>query len=309
MRKKIAVIGAGMVGGTCAQLLAMKGYCDVVLLDIVEGLAEGKALDISQSLPVVDSAASISGTCTYEDIAGSDIVVVTSGVARKPGMTREDLVLTNMNVIKGVCQSVSEVAPESIVVMVTNPLDAMVHLALRVTGFPRERVMGQSGVLDSARLRTFIARELDVSVSSVSAQILGGHGNTMVALPRLCTVGGVPLTQLLSASRIDALVERAVKGGAEIVGLLKTGSAYYAPAAAAVRMVDSIALDSKEVLPCAVRLDGEYGINGTVVGVPVKLGARGVESVIELDLTEDELAALHRSAEAVRETVSMMGED
>ena len=308
MRRKIAVIGAGMVGGTCAQLLAMKGYCDVVLLDIVEGLAEGKALDISQALPVIGSDARITGTCTYEDVAGADIIVVTSGVARKPGMTREDLVLTNMNVIKGVCESVAEVAPESIVVMVTNPLDAMVQLALRVTGFPRERVIGQSGVLDSARLRMFIASELDVSVSSVSAQILGGHGNTMVALPRLCTVGGVPLAQLLSASRIDALVERAVKGGAEIVGLLKTGSAYYAPAAAAVRMVDSIVLDGKEVLPCAVRLDGEYGISGSVVGVPVKLGATGVEAVIELKLTEEELAALLRSAEAVRETVSMMKE-
>jgi len=307
MRKKVSVIGAGMVGGTCAHLLTEGGHYDVVLLDVIEGLAEGKALDIAQSLPVIGSDARLKGTSTYDDVAGSDIVVITSGVARRPGMSREDLVLTNMNVVKSVCESVARVAPDCIIIMVTNPLDAMVQLALRVTRFLRQRIIGQSGVLDSARLKAFIAAELNVSVLSVSAQILGGHGNTMVALPRLCTVGGVPLTELLPKSRIDDLVTRAVNGGAEIVSLLKTGSAYYAPAAAAVRMVEAIALDRKEVLPCAVMLQGEYRIDDTVVGVPVKLGAAGVEAIIELDLTDDELAALQRSAQAVRETVSVMG--
>jgi malate dehydrogenase len=307
MRTKIAVIGAGMVGGTCAQRLAERGYADVVLLDILEGLAQGKALDILESLPIVDSDAQVTGTSSYEDVGGARVVVITSGVARKPGMTREDLVLTNQKVVTEVCEKVARVAPDSIIVMVTNPLDAMVQLGLHITGFPRTRVMGQSGVLDSARLRTFIAAELGVSVASVSANILGGHGNTMVALPRLSSVGGVPLASLLPQDRIDALVERAVNGGAEIVQLLKTGSAYYAPAAAAVSMVDAIVLDKKEVLPCAVRLEGEYGIDGVVVGVPVKLGAGGAEQVLQLELTDAEVGALRRSADAVRETIAIMG--
>ena len=307
MRKKVAVIGAGMVGGTCAQRLAERGYCDVVVLDIVEGLAQGKALDILETLPIVGVDAHVTGTSAYDDVADSDVVVVTSGVARKPGMTREDLVLTNMKVISAVCENIARVAPKSIVVMVTNPLDAMVQLALKVTGFERERVIGQSGILDSARLRTFIAEELGVSVSSVSAYILGGHGNTMVALPRLCTVGGVPLTELLPSERIDALVQRAVNGGAEIVGLLKTGSAFYAPSAAAVSMVDSIVMDRKELTPCAVRLQGEYGIDGAVVGVPAILGVSGAEQIVELRLTEDERVALEKSAQAVRETCAIMG--
>ena len=294
------------MGGTCAQRLAERGYADVVLLDVVEGLAHGKALDISQSLAVTKSDAQMIGTASYEDVKGASVVVVTSGVARKPGMTREDLVLTNAKVVREVCENVVRVAPDAIIVMVTNPLDAMVQLALHVTGLGRTRVIGQSGVLDSARLRSFIAAELDVSVSSVSAHILGGHGNTMVALPRLSSVGGVPLTDMLSEERINHLVQRAVNGGAEIVQLLKTGSAYYAPAAAAVSMVDAIVLDAGEILPCAIRLEGEYGIDG-VVGVPVKLGGAGVEQVLELALTQSERDALLRSAEAVRETIAMMG--
>jgi len=296
-----------MVGGTCAQRLAERGYADVILLDILEGLARGKALDIQESLPVVGSDARVTGTSSYEDVRGSSVVVITSGIARKPGMSREDLVLTNQKVISEVCENIARVAPDSIIVMVTNPLDAMVQLALHVTGFERARVMGQSGILDSARLRTFIAGELNVSVASVSAYILGGHGNTMVALPRLSTVGGVPLSSLLSQERIDALVQRAVDGGAEIVQLLKTGSAYYAPAASAVSMVDAIVLDKKEILPCAIRLEGEYGMDGVVVGVPVKLGASGVEQVLQMDLSSAEREALERSANAVRETVAIMG--
>ncbi|MBN1856107.1 MAG: malate dehydrogenase [Dehalococcoidia bacterium] len=307
MRARVSVIGAGMVGGNCAQRLAERGHSDVVLLDIVEGLAQGKALDILESLPVVGSDADVVGTSSYDDVAGSDIVVVTSGIARKPGMSREDLVLTNMRIISDVCENVARVAPQSIVIVVTNPLDAMVQLALHTTGFARERVIGQSGILDTARLKAFIAMELGVSVTSVSANILGGHGNSMVALPRLATVGGVPLSELLPPERIDALVQRAVNGGAEIVGLLKTGSAYCAPSAAAVSMVDSIVLDRKDVLPCAVQLKGEYGMTDVVVGVPVKLGAAGVEQVYELALLEDEMAALQRSADAVRQTVAFMG--
>ncbi|MCK5212919.1 MAG: malate dehydrogenase [Dehalococcoidia bacterium] len=306
MRAKVSVIGAGMVGGSCAQRLAERGHSDVVLLDIVEGLAQGKALDILESLPVIGSDARVQGTSSYDEVAGSDIVVVTSGIARKPGMSREDLVLTNMRIISDVSENVARVAPRSIVVVVTNPLDAMVQRALSVTGFPRERVIGQSGILDTARLKTFIAMELGVSVSSVSANILGGHGNSMLALPRLSTVGGVPLSELLTQEKMDALVQRAVNGGAEIVGLLKTGSAYCAPSAAAISMVDSIILDRKDIVPCAVQLKGEYGITDVVVGVPVKLGASGVEQVLELALLDDEIAALRRSADAVRETIAMM---
>jgi len=296
-----------MVGGTCAQRLAERGYSDVVLLDIVEGLARGKALDILESLPVVGSDAGVIGTASYDDVVDSDIVVITSGIARKPGMSREDLVLTNKKIVAEVCENVALAAPQSIVLVVTNPLDAMVQLALSVTGFERGRVIGQSGILDTARLRTFIADELGVAVTSVSAYVLGGHGNTMLALPRLCTVGGVPLRELMPPERIEAMVQRAVNGGAEIVGLLKMGSAYYAPSAATVSMVDSILLDRKDIVPCAVQLQGEYGIDDVVVGVPVKLGAAGVEQVLELILTDEEMSALRRSADAVRETVALMG--
>jgi malate dehydrogenase len=306
MRNKVTVIGAGNVGATCAQRIAEKGYADVVLVDIIEGLPQGKALDILQSGPILSSDSSIIGTNDYEDTKDSDIVVITSGIARKPGMSRDDLILTNMKIIKEVTDNVAKHSPNCFIIVVTNPLDAMTQLALRVSKFPRNRVMGQSGVLDSSRLRTFVAMELGVSVEDVSPCLLGGHGDTMLAIPRLTTVGGIPMTELMPQDRVDAIVERTVKGGAEIVGLLKTGSAYYAPSAATVQMVEAILFDKKKMLPCSVLLDGEYGIKGTFVGVPVKLGAGGVEQIIELKLTEEESAALKRSADAVKELIAIM---
>jgi malate dehydrogenase len=306
MRNKVTVIGAGNVGATCAQRIAEKGYADVVLVDIIEGLPQGKALDILQSGPILSSDSSIIGTNDYEDTKDSDIVVITSGIARKPGMSRDDLILTNMKIIKEVTDNVAKHSPNCFIIVVTNPLDAMTQLALRVSKFPRNRVMGQSGVLDSSRLRTFVAMELGVSVEDVSPCLLGGHGDTMLAIPRLTTVGGIPMTELMPQDRVDAIVERTVKGGAEIVGLLKTGSAYYAPSAATVQMVEAILFDKKKMLPCSVLLEGEYGIKGTFVGVPVKLGAGGVEQIIELKLTEEESAALKRSADAVKELIAIM---
>jgi malate dehydrogenase len=306
MRSKVTVVGAGNVGATCAQRIMEKGYADVVLVDIIEGMPQGKALDILQSGPILNSDARIVGTNGYEETADSDIAVITSGIARKPGMSRDDLILTNMKIIKEVTENVVEYSPHCIIIVVTNPLDAMTQLALHVSKFPKNRVMGQSGILDSSRLRTFIAMELGVSVDDVAACLLGGHGDTMVAIPRLTTVGGIPMTELLPKDRVDAIVERTVKGGAEIVGLLKTGSAYYAPSAAAVQMVEAIIFDRKKILPCAAYLEGEYGINGAYVGVPAKLGASGIEQIIELKLTEEESAALKRSAEAVKELVSIM---
>jgi malate dehydrogenase len=294
------------VGATLAQRIAEKGYADVVLVDIVEGLPQGKGLDMLQSGPITGSDAKVIGTNTYEETADSDIVVITSGVPRKPGMSRDDLVLTNMNIVKSVTEQAVKYSPNCIIIMVANPLDAMTQLALHVSKFPRSRVFGQSGILDTARFRTFIAQELDVSAQDVHACILGGHGDTMVAIPRLTTVGNVPLTELLPKEKIDSIVERTVKGGGEIVALLKTGSAFYAPAAATEQMVESVLHDRKRILPCAVYLDGEYGIKGVVVGVPVKLGRNGVEQIIELKLTEEESAALKRSAEAVRELVKVM---
>lgn len=306
MRSKVTVVGAGNVGATCAQRIMEKGYADVVLVDIIEGMPQGKALDILQSGPILNSDARIVGTNSYEETADSDIAVITSGIARKPGMSRDDLILTNMKIIKEVTENVVEHSPNCIIIVVTNPLDAMTQLALHVSKFPKNRVMGQSGILDSSRLRTFIALELGVSVDDIAACLLGGHGDTMVAIPRLTTVGGIPMTELLPKDRVDAIVERTVKGGAEIVGLLKTGSAYYAPSAAAVQMVEAIVFDRKKILPCAAYLEGEYGIDGAYVGVPVKLGASGIEQIIELKLTEEESAALKRSAEAVKELVSIM---
>ncbi len=306
MRSKVTVVGAGNVGATCAQRIMEKGYADVVLVDIIEGMPQGKALDILQSGPILNSDARIVGTNSYEETADSDIAVITSGIARKPGMSRDDLILTNMKIIKEVTENVVEHSPNCIIIVVTNPLDAMTQLALHVSKFPKNRVMGQSGILDSSRLRTFIAMELGVSVDDIAACLLGGHGDTMVAIPRLTTVGGIPMTELLPKDRVDAIVERTVKGGAEIVGLLKTGSAYYAPSAAAVQMVEAIVFDRKKILPCAAYLEGEYGIDGAYVGVPVKLGASGIEQIIELKLTEEESAALKRSAEAVKELVSIM---
>jgi len=307
MRKKISVIGAGNVGATCAFRIAEGNYADVVLLDIVEGLPQGKALDMLQAAPIVDSDVMVTGTNSYVDTAGSDIVIITSGLPRKPGMSRDDLVQTNAGIVREVTENVMRHSPECIIIVVCNPLDAMVQMALHVSGLPRGHVFGQSGVLDSARMRTFIALELNVSVNDVYACVLGGHGDTMVPVTRLCTVGGVPLADLLPQDRIDAIVQRTINGGAEIVGLLKTGSAFYAPGTASALLAEAVIRDRKTILPCAVRLDGEYGISGVVAGVPAKLGAGGVEEVIELALTQDEHKALEVSADAVRGLLGVMG--
>ena len=306
MRSKVSVIGAGNVGATLAQRISEWGYADVVLVDIVEGLPQGKGLDMLQTGPITGSDAGVIGTNSYEETANSDIVAITSGVPRKPGMSRDDLVLTNMNIVKSVTEQVVKYSPKCILIMVANPLDAMTQLALHVSKFPRKRVIGQSGILDSSRFRTFIAQELNVSVEDVYACVLGGHGDTMVAIPRLTTVGGIPITELLPQETVNKIVERTVKGGGEIVALLKTGSAFYAPAAATAQMIESILLDKKRILPCAVSLEGEYGIKGVVVGVPAKIGKNGMEQVIELKLTADESAALKKSAEAVRELAKIM---
>jgi malate dehydrogenase len=306
MRSKVSIIGAGNVGATCAFRIAEKGYADIVLLDIIEGLPQGKGLDMLEAIPIIDSDVKIMGTNDYKETANSDIVVITSGASRKPGMSRDDLVLTNMKIVREVTEKVVKYSPSCIIIMVTNPLDAMTQLALHISKFPRNRVFGQSGILDSARFRTFIAQELNVSVKDVSTCVLGGHGDTMVPVIRLCTVDGIPITELLPKEKIDSLVERTVKGGGEIVSLLKTGSAFYAPAAATAQMVDAIILDKKEILPCAAYLEGEYGISGVVVGVPVKLGRNGIEQIIELELTPEEDAALKKSANAVRELVKVM---
>lgn len=306
MRCKVSIIGAGNVGATCAFRIAEKGYANVVLVDIIEGLPQGKGLDMLQATPIIGSDVNIIGTNGYEETANSDIVVITSGVPRKPGMSRDDLVLTNMKIIQEVTEKVVQYSPNGIIIMVANPLDAMTQLALHISKFPRNRIFGQSGILDSARFRTFIAQELNVSVNDVFTCVLGGHGDTMVPITRLCTVGGIPITELLPKEKIDSLVERTVRGGGEIVNLLKTGSAFYAPAAATAQMVDAIILDEKKILPCAAYLEGEYGISGVVVGVPVKLGENGIEQIIELKLTSQEDAALKKSADAVRELLSVM---
>jgi malate dehydrogenase len=305
-KSKVTVVGAGNVGGTTAQRLAERNYADVVLVDIVEGLPQGKALDILESGPVLGFDSNVIGTNGYEESAGSDVVVITSGSPRKPGMSRDDLLKTNQNIVQSVTEEVVKHSPETILVMVANPLDAMCHVAMEVSGFPRERVVGMAGILDTARYRTFIALELGVSVRDVFALVLGGHGDTMVPLPSMATVGGVPITKLLPEERVEEIVDRARNGGAEIVGLLQSGSAFYAPSAAAVEMVDAILLDQKRILPCAAYLQGEYGIQDLFVGVPVKLGAAGVEEVIELDLQEDELDDLKNSAGAVRELVEVL---
>ena len=294
------------MGATTAQRIAEKGYADVLLVDIVEGLPQGKALDLRQAGPILGYDSAVVGTNGYDETAGSKIVVITSGVPRKPGMSRDDLVHTNMNIVKSVTEQVVRYSPDCIIVTVTNPLDAMTQLAFKVSGFPRERVMGMAGVLDTARFRSFLAVELGVSVGDVSAYVLGGHGDTMVPLTRLTTVGGVPVAQLLPMERLEAIVQRTRKGGEEIVSFLKTGSAFYAPSAAVAQMVDAIVYDKKQILPCSVYLEGEYGISGLFVGVPVKLGARGVEEVVQIELTTEERAALHRSADAVRELVQIM---
>jgi malate dehydrogenase len=300
-RYKVTVVGAGMVGGSLAQRLAERDYADVVLVDIVEGLPQGKALDILEAGPVYGYDGMVVGSNGYEETAGSNLVVITSGIARKPGMSRDDLLKTNAGIVRQVTERVAKASPQAVLVVVSNPLDAMVTLAHKVSGFPKERVVGMAGILDSARYRTFIAKELGVSVEDVHGFVLGGHGDTMVPLPRYTTVAGIPLPALLSKERIDAIVDRARNGGAEIVGLLKTGSAYYAPSASVVDMVDSILLDKKRVLPCAAYLEGEYGISGIFMGVLCVLGARGVEKVLEVELDARERAALEQSADAVRE--------
>ena len=305
-RHKVTVIGAGNVGATVAQRIVEAGLADVVLVDIVEGLPQGKGLDLAEAAPVVGHDARVQGTNDYADTAGSDIVVVTSGLARQPGMSRDDLLAKNAGIVRSVVEQAAKRSPDAILIIVTNPLDAMCHVAMRVSGFPRERVLGMAGVLDSARFRTFIAQELGVSVEDTHAFVLGGHGDTMVPLPRYSTVAGVPITELLSPERVQALCERTANGGAEIVALLKTGSAFYAPAASAFEMVESILLDRKRVLPCAVLLQGEFGVDGLFVGVPAVLGAGGLERVFEIQLTGDERAAFERSAEAVRELVAKL---
>lgn len=301
MDKKITVVGAGNVGATAAQRLAEKELCDVVLIDIIEGFPQGKALDLAEAAPIEKHDAHLTGSNDYAASANSDIVIITAGIPRKPGMSRDDLLNINAGIMNSVTKEVAKLSPDSIIIVVSNPLDAMCHVAYETSGFPKNRVIGMAGVLDSARFRSFIAMELNVSVENTTAFVLGGHGDTMVPLPRYSTVAGIPITELLPKERIDALVERTANGGAEIVGLLKTGSAFYAPASAAVEMAESILKDKKKILPCAAYLEGEYGFNELFIGVPVKLGANGVEEIIEITLTAEEKAALEKSADAVRE--------
>jgi malate dehydrogenase len=305
--EKIAVVGAGHVGATCSQLLAMKELArEVILVDIAEGIPQGKGLDQWESAPIEGFDSRVLGSNDYEACAGAEIFIVTAGIARKPGMSRDDLLKTNASVIRSVSSEIKRVAPESIIIMVTNPLDVMAQVALEASGFPRERVIGMAGVLDTARYRSFIALELDVSIEDIQALVLGGHGDTMVPLASYTSVSGIPLGQLLKQDRIDALVERTRKGGGEIVAFLKTGSAYYAPAAAAVQMAEAIVKDKRRILPCAAWLQGEYGMSDLFLGVPCLLGAKGLERIVEVELDADEQAALDVSAEHVRSTVAAL---
>ncbi len=306
-RKKVTVVGAGNVGATTAHRLADKELCDVVLVDIIEGMPQGKALDLAQSGPVEGYDCKLIGTNGYKETANSDVVVITSGIARKPGMSRDDLLNTNGGIVGSVTEEIVKYSPNAIIIVVSNPLDAMSQVAFKKSGFPKHRVIGMAGVLDSARMRTFLAEALNVSVENVTAFVLGGHGDTMVPLPRYSTCAGIPVTELLPKEVVDQIVTRTANGGAEIVGLLKTGSAYYAPSAAAVEMVEAILKDKKKILPCAAYLEGEYGINGLYVGVPVKLGANGIEEIIQINLTTEERAALQKSAGAVQELVNVLG--
>ena len=308
MRKKVTVVGAGNVGANCALRIAEKELADVVLVDVVEGVPQGKGLDLLQSGPVQGYDVSITGSNDYEATADSDIVVITAGFPRKPGMSRDDLLMANYEIVKTATENAAKYSPNAILVLVTNPLDAMCWTAYKISGFPKHRVIGMAGVLDTARYRTFIAEKLQVSVSNVTALVLGGHGDTMVPLVRHTSVGGIPLSELLDAETIQQLVTRTQNGGAEIVRHLKTGSAYYAPSAATIEMVESILKDQKKVLPCAALLEGEYGINGLFVGVPVKLGSKGIEKIYEVSLIPDEKAALAKSAAAVKELVDILKE-
>jgi len=305
-RKKVSIVGAGNVGATAGQRIVDKQLADVVLIDIIEGVPQGKALDLAESGPIEGYDCRLTGTNNYNDTANSDMVVITAGVPRKPGMSRDDLLKTNYGIVKGVTEQVVKNSPNSVIIVVSNPLDAMVQTAFRVSKFSKHRVIGMAGVLDSARFRTFIGMELNVSVENIHAFVLGGHGDTMVPLPRYSTVAGIPITELLPKETIDRIVKRTREGGAEIVSYLKT-SAWYAPASAIVEMVDAILKDRKKILPCAAYLEGEYGISGLYVGVPVKLGQRGIEQVIEINLTLEERAALQKSAAAVKELVDVIG--
>jgi malate dehydrogenase len=306
VRTKISVVGAGNVGATVAQLIAYKELGDVVMVDIIEGLPQGKALDLLEAGPVEGYDSQVSGANNYEATADSHIVVITAGIARKPGMSRSDLITTNANIVRAVTEQVVKYSPEALLIVVSNPLDAMVHLTKHVSGFPKNRVVGQAGVLDSTRFRTFIAQELNVSVEDTQAFVLGGHGDTMVPLPRYSTVAGIPITHLLPQETIDRLVQRTRDGGGEIVNLLKSGSAFYAPGAAVVQMVEAIVKDKKRVLPCTAYLEGEYGLRDIYFGVPVKLGAGGIEQIIEIELTADERAALQASAKEVADTIQLL---
>jgi malate dehydrogenase len=306
MRQKVTVVGAGNVGATAAQRIHQLGYADVVLVDVVEDLPQGKALDLLESGPVTGSDARITGSNGYQESANSDVVVITAGIARRPGMSRDDLLLTNMKITTAVTEQVVKHSPNCIIIAVTNPLDAITQNVYQTSGFPRNRVFGMAGVLDTARFRTFIAQELDVSVEDVQAVVLGGHGDDMVPLVRFTTVGGIPISELLAEEKIEQLVTRTRQGGGEIVALLKAGSAYYAPSASITQMVEAVLLDKKRILPCCAYLQGEYGINGLCVGVPVKLGAGGMEQIIEISLTAEEKVALQRSAASVRELVEVM---
>ncbi len=306
MRKKVTIVGSGNVGATTAHWIASKELADVVLIDIIEGVPQGKGLDLLEAMPIEKRDSYVSGTNSYTDTANSDIVVITAGIPRKPGMSRDDLLNTNYGIMKAVVGEVVKNSPNCILIIVSNPLDAMAQAAYKLSGFPRERVIGMAGVLDSARFRAFIADELKVSVENVTAFVLGGHGDTMVPLPRYSTVAGIPITELIEKSRLDALVQRTRDGGAEIVKYLKTGSAYYAPSAAATEMVEAILKDKKKILPCAAYLQGEYGISGLYVGVPVKLGSKGIEQIIEIKLTAEEKAGIDKSAATVKELCAVI---
>jgi len=303
-RKKVTVVGSGNVGATAAFLAAQKELADIVLLDVVEGVPQGKALDMFEASPIQGYDAHVFGTNDYADTAGSDLVIITAGIARKPGMSRDDLLATNVKIVAEVTKNIVQHSPNCILLVVTNPLDAMVYTAMKVSGFPRSRVIGMAGVLDSARMRSFIADALEVSIHDVTAFVLGGHGDTMVPLPRYSTVAGIPITEMMDAEQLNAINERTAQGGAEIVKLLKTGSAFYAPGAAVVEMAEAILKDQKRILPCAALLEGEYGVEGYFLGVPCKLGGGGMEGVIELDLSDDEMAALMRSLDATKKLVA-----
>src|SRR3954470_14473643 len=307
MRKKVTIVGGGNVGATCAHWVASKELANVVLIDVLEGVPQGKGLDLLEAMPIEKRDSYVLGTNDYADTANSDIVVITAGIARKPGMSRDDLLNTNYKIMQDVIAKCVAASPDCIIIVVSNPLDAMAQAAFKLSKFSKNRVIGMAGVLDSARFRTFIAEELKVSVENVTAFVLGGHGDTMVPLPRYSTVAGIPITELIAPDRLKALVDRTANGGAEIVKYLKTGSAYYAPSAAATEMVEAILKDKKKILPCAAYLEGEYGIKGLFVGVPCKLGAKGLEEIIQIKLTSEEQAALQKSADAVKELVNVIG--